>query len=129
MREHARKRFIEIVNGICATFGGSADIEWTTEMAPTINDSTVTPDVIGYIKELVGEDQVAEVEPSMGSEDFSEVLLHVPGTYLNVSFGSKEEGYLYGAHHPKVRHNEEALPVGSAVYAQVAIEWLKNHHE
>ena len=129
VREHARKRFIEIVNGICATFGGSADIEWTTEMAPTINDSTVTPDVIGYIKELVGEDQVAEVEPSMGSEDFSEVLLHVPGTYLNVSFGSKEEGYLYGAHHPKVRHNEEALPVGSAVYAQVAIEWLKNHHE
>lgn len=129
VREHARKRFIEIVNGICATFGGSADIEWTTEMAPTINDSTVTPDVIGYIKELVGEDQVAEVEPSMGSEDFSEVLLQVPGTYLNVSFGSKEEGYLYGAHHPKVRHNEEALPVGSAVYAQVAIEWLKNHHE
>ena len=129
VREHARKRFIEIVNGICATFGGSADIEWTTEMAPTINDSTVTPDVIGYGKERVGGGAAAGVGPSMGSEDFSEVLLHVPGTYLNVSFGSKEEGYLYGAHHPKVRHNEEALPVGSAVYAQVAIEWLKNHHE
>ena len=33
VREHAKRRFIEIVNGVCATFGGHADIEWTTEMA------------------------------------------------------------------------------------------------
>ena len=34
VREHAKRRFVEIVNGICATFGGSAEFEWTTEMAP-----------------------------------------------------------------------------------------------
>ena len=128
VREHAKRRFIEIVNGMCATFGGHADIEWTTEMAPTINDPAVTPELLGYIRELVGEENMAEVPASMGSEDFSEVLLNVPGSYLNLSFGSKEEGYLFGGHHPKIRHNEDALPIGSAIYAQVAIEWLQHNN-
>ena len=128
VREHAKRRFIEIVNGICTTFGGHADIEWTTEMAPTINDPAVTPELLGYIRELVGEENMAEVPASMGSEDFSEVLLNVPGSYLNLSFGSKEEGYLFGGHHPKIRHNEDALPIGSAIYAQVAIEWLQHNN-
>ena len=128
VREHAKRRFIEIVNGMCATFGGHADIEWTTEMAPTINDPAVTPELLGYIRELVGEENMAEVPASMGSEDFSEVLLNVPGSYLNLSFGSKEEGYLFAGHHPKIRHNEDALPIGSAIYAQVAIEWLQHNN-
>ena len=128
VREHAKRRFIEIVNGMCATFGGHADIEWTTEMAPTINDPAVTPELLGYIRELVGEENMAEVPASMGSEDFSEVLLNVPGSYLNLSFGSREEGYLFGGHHPKIRHNEDALPIGSAIYAQVAIEWLQHNN-
>ena len=58
-------------------------------MAPTINDPAVTPELLGYIRELVGEENMAEVPASMGSEDFSEVLLNVPGSYLNLSFGSK----------------------------------------
>ncbi len=124
VREHAKRRFIEIVNGVCATFGGSAEIEWTTEMAPTVNHPATTDELLGYIAQLVGAENMAEVPASMGSEDFSEVLLQVPGTYLNLSFGSKEEGYLYGGHHPKIRHNEEALPIGSAIHAQVAIQWL-----
>ena len=70
---------------------------------------------------------MAEVPAAMGSEDFSEVLLNVPGTYINLSFGSKEEGYLYGAHHPKIRLNEDALPVGSAIYAQAALRWLEEN--
>ena len=71
---------------------------------------------------------MAEVPASMGSEDFSEVLLNVPGSYLNLSFGSREEGYLFGGHPPKIRHNEDALPIGSAIYAQVAIEWLQHNN-
>lgn len=55
------------------------------------------------------------------------MLLNVPGTYINLSFGSKEEGYLYGAHHPKIRLNEDALPVGSAIYAQAALRWLEEN--
>lgn len=48
----------------------------------------------------------------MGSEDFSEVMLRVPGAFFNLSTGSREEGYLFGAHNPQVRHNEAALPTG-----------------
>lgn len=129
VREHAKRRFIEIsqrhgVPPSAVTRILSGPLKWR----PTHNDPAVTPELLGYIRELVGEENMAEVPASMGSEDFSEVLLNVPGSYLNLSFGSKEEGYLFGGHHPKIRHNEDALPIGSAIYAQVAIEWLQHNN-
>mgnify|MGYP000749637177 CR=1 FL=1 len=41
--------------------------------------------------------------------------------------GQPEQGYCYPQHHPKAMFHEDALPVGAAVYAHVAMEWLKNH--
>ena len=127
VRMLAKRRFIEIVEGITATFGGKVDIEWTTEMAPTINNIPQTDELVGYVKEMLGEDKVHCIPAGMGSEDFSEVMLAVPGSYLRVSLGSNDEGYTYGGHNPKVCFNEEGLPVGSAVYAYTAMSWLANH--
>jgi hippurate hydrolase len=41
--------------------------------------------------------------------------------------GSPEEGYPYPQHHPKVNFNEDVFYKGSAVYANTAIQWLKNN--
>ena len=54
-------------------------------------------------------------------------MLRVPGAFFNLSTGSREEGYLFGAHNPQVRHNEAALPTGSAVYAYTAMRWLEEN--
>lgn len=63
----------------------------------------------------------------MGSEDFSEVMLRVPGSFFNLSLGSKADGYLYGAHNPKIRFDESGFHLGSAIYANIAIRWLENN--
>ena len=86
-----------------------------------------TDELVGYVKEMLGEAKVHCIPAGMGSEDFSEVMLAVPGSYLRVSLGSNDEGYTYGGHNPKVCFNEEGLPVGSAVYAYTAMSWLANH--
>ena len=41
--------------------------------------------------------------------------------------GNAKEGYIYPQHHPKARFQDKMLPYGAAAYAQVAIQWLKNH--
>ena len=127
VRAHAKRRLEEISKGIAATFGATAEIQWYTEFAPTINDRALIAELDGYVRELLGDDRVKITEPQMGSEDFSEVMLRVPGAFFNLSTGSREEGYLFGAHNPQVRHNEAALPTGSAVYAYTAMRWLEEN--
>ena len=63
----------------------------------------------------------------MGSEDFSEVMLRVPGPSSTCLWVPRRRGTPFGAHNPKVRHDEAGLPVGSAVYANIAIEWLAHN--
>lgn len=127
VRVHAKRRLEEISKGIAATFGATAEIQWYTEFAPTINDRALMAELDGYVRELLGDDRVKITEPQMGSEDFSEVMLRVPGAFFNLSTGSREEGYLFGAHNPQVRLQRSSLPTGSAVYAYTAMRWLEEN--
>ena len=129
VREHAKRRLAEIADGICKTFGATCQLEWYTEFAPTVNDIPLTEELDRYTRELIGEDKVHILPPQMGSEDFSEVMLRVPGSFFNLCLGSKEEGYLFGAHNPKIRFDESGFHIGSAIYANIAIRWLENNAE
>ncbi len=52
-----------------------------------------------------------------GSEDFAYISHRVPTVVLSLCAGEKKKGYEYPLHHPKVRFDESALPVGAALYA------------
>jgi metal-dependent amidase/aminoacylase/carboxypeptidase family protein len=60
----------------------------------------------------------------MGSEDFSYYLEKVPGTYVFLGVGNKTKGFIYPHHHPKFDLDEDALPMGTALYVTVAQEYL-----
>lgn len=126
VRKFVKKRLEEIVKGIAATFNGEVKVEWNEVASPTINDPAMTEQVMGYVTELLGGDRVMQVPPVMGSEDFAEVMLEVPGVYMRCGMGSVAEGYTYGGHNPYVQFNEEALPTGAAVYAYTAMRWLED---
>lgn len=82
VRVHAKRRLEEISKGIAATFGATAEIQWYTEFAPTINDRALMAELDGYVRELLGDDRVKITEPQMGSEDFSEVDAACTGCLL-----------------------------------------------
>ena len=46
---------------------------------------------------------------------------------LALAGGKPEDGYSYPQHHPMVKFDENALPVGSAVYAYSAMRWLEDN--
>ena len=45
VRVHAKRRLEEISKGIAATFGATAEIQWYTEFAPTINDRALVAEL------------------------------------------------------------------------------------
>ena len=46
----------------------------------------------------------------------------VPTVYATIGTGLAEDGYPYGNHHPAVRYDEAALPLGAAVFAGCALD-------
>ena len=61
-----------------------------------------------------------------GTEDFGYVTEQVPGMFAWLGVGSKDSAPM---HNPNMFVDEEMLPYGSAIHANVAIEWLKKNQK
>lgn len=132
-RELVNKRLEEIAKGIANTFRCTATVK--SQGCPSvINDVELFDDAIKYTTELIGTEGVIDIEKVLGkgkklngSEDFGFLSEKVPTLMLVLSASVSIDGAVYPQHHPKVVFDESALPIGSAVYANTAIEWLKKH--
>lgn len=127
IRSLVKRRLKEIAEGTAAMLGGSATVSFSAELPPLCNDETLTAEMTGYMKEILGEENVVPMPARMASEDFAEVTACVPGTFMRLSMGSKDEGYCYDGHNPKVVFDEGAMSAGAAAYAYGALRWLEVH--
>ncbi|MDZ7729568.1 MAG: M20 family metallopeptidase [Dehalococcoidia bacterium] len=111
VRETMLERTREIVAGVCAAFGATADVWDQTSCPPLENDETVTAMVQREAAAFFGEDRIYAV-PSMGAEDMGEFLQERPGCYFWL--GARNEGRgIAGRHHdPGFVIDEAALPLG-----------------
>jgi amidohydrolase len=93
----------------------------------TVNDAAVATQVAETAAALLGEQSSAVMPvPLMGAEDFSYVLERVPGAmaFLGACPPDLEPGTAPGNHSNLVRFDEDALPNGVALYAQMALQAL-----
>jgi hippurate hydrolase len=139
VRTFLKGRMEEISKGIAKTFRGEAEVIFGSGCPTLVNDEELSKVTTGYLKELLGEQKAftagqlnamvgnKKSPKTSGSEDFAYVSHKVPSIMLALAAGQPEKGYSYPQHHPKVKFSDEVLPVGSAIYAHVAMEWLKEH--
>jgi len=96
-------------------------VDFRLIFAPLINDPDQTTVFADTAAELVGEANVDRAKPpSMGSEDFSFMMEHVPGAYIQVGNGDSAQ-----LHNPAYNFNDECTPYGAAVLATVAERKLR----
>lgn len=128
VRSFAKERFIQLVKQTAAAFRGEAEVEFLHEGVPPMeNNEDLLKASAGYIDSLLGTGTCYELPRMTGSEDFSVVSQLVPSVLYWVGTGSVEEGYPYGVHDPKVTFDEESIHKMAAIYANTAMEWLKEH--
>ncbi|MFS0517232.1 M20 family metallopeptidase [Nostoc sp. UIC 10607] len=94
---------------------------------PVINTARETEIARQAVVKLLGsKGLVAMDHPSMGAEDFSYYLLHVPGCY--VRFGACQQGCEnIPLHSPSFDFDEEALKVGAAFFDRVVREAIAEY--
>ncbi len=99
-------------------FGATAEVDFRSLFAPTVNDPTQAEYAAGICAALVGEENV-DRNPAliMASEDFSFMLERVPGCYINIGNGSVEGGC--EVHNPAYDFNDAALPLGAAFFVRL----------
>ncbi len=139
VRATVKQRMTDIATGIAKAFRAEAEVTFGSGCPSLLNDGALSADAYRYGKELLGEGGIYTVaqlaanasgggtSKSAGSEDFAFVSREVPSIMLALAAGQPEKGYVYPQHHPKVKFDENALDIGSAVYAYIAMRWLEEH--
>lgn len=131
-RQFLKERMEAIVSSVAAAFRATAVVEYGSGCPTLNNDKELVKDMGGYLKTLLGaaaltaEDLGISVRGG-GSEDFAYISQEVPALMLALSSGEPSRGYTYPQHHPKVRFDEDVLPVGAAAFVYGALRWLEAH--
>ncbi len=107
---------------VAKALGCQVDLRIERGYPATYNDPAFTPLVEAAAKKIMGENCLYPFEPSMGGEDFSYLSNQKPGTL--VWLGARLPGEGRPHHNPLFDVDENALPLGAALYAQVAVDTL-----
>ena len=136
VRDLAKKRIVEIAEGIAKAYRCEVDVKLYRGCPSLINNKEVRDIIVTAAQEIVGPKGVLDASQfpeagggkMAGSEDFAYVSQLVPSTLFGLAANKVHaDGNSYAAHHPKVMFDENALPVGTAVYANGALKWLENN--
>jgi hippurate hydrolase len=120
------RRMGEIAQGVAAAFNAGIDFSFKRNYPPLVNHPAQTAFAIEAMKAVVGADRVdANVEPTMGAEDFAFMLQAKPGCY--VFLGNGDGAHRLGGHGlgPCQLHNgsydfnDELLPIGASYWVKL----------
>ena len=109
---------------VAKALGGDYDLKFQIGGPPMVNDKLVSDVIEKTGQDLLGAENVSEIEKTLGAEDFGSFLEHAPGAMFTL--GTQKEGHEeFLLHHPKFDIDERAMPIGTAMLAETAIRFLK----
>ena len=109
---------------VAKALGGDYDLKFQIGGPPMVNDKMVSDVIEKAGQDLLGVENVSEIEKTLGAEDFGCFLEHAPGAMFTL--GTQKEGHEeFLLHHPKFDIDERAMPIGTAMLAETAIRFLK----
>ena len=127
-----KQRFEEITNGIAGSFRCKAKIEYTSCCPALINNPLLLEKTKDNLTELLGKDNVITIKDTksnlQGSEDFAYISQAVPSVSVAIAAGSKDDGYQYPLHNPRVTFDENALEVGCRIFTHNALKILDSEN-
>jgi len=108
IRDFMEQRFRDVVNQVSGAFGCKADINYRRGYPVTVNSADETDYAAAIATEIAGSERVnANVDASMGGEDFSYMLQARPGAYIFLGNGDTSD-----LHTDTYDFNDEIIPVG-----------------
>lgn len=121
------QRMRDIATHTAAGYRATVDFTFKRNYPPLVNHAAETAVAIEAMTAVVGEDQVdANVEPTMGAEDFAFMLQAKPGCYVFIGNGEgshRDGGHGLGPcqlHNGSYDFNDNLLPIGASYWVRLA---------
>ncbi|CAI6084968.1 M20 metallopeptidase family protein [Cohnella sp. JJ-181] len=127
LQELMPARIERIVRGVTESFGASYAFDYNFSYPMVINDEQMTEHISRTADVTLGSGSWFAERPTMGGEDFAFVAREVPSALFWLGVGDGTERTSYPLHHPKFDLDENALPVGAAMLASAALNYLEQH--
>ncbi|MEE6259600.1 amidohydrolase [Plantactinospora sonchi] len=118
--EQAPKIVTQVVRDVIAPTGATVDIEYLRGRPPVVNDARSIRVLTAATVATAGPAGVAETPQSMGGEDFSWYLEHVPGALARLGVGRAAANV--DLHRPTFDVDERAIAVGVRLLVQTALK-------
>lgn len=115
IRKQIRERMRTLAAGIAAAFQVEITVDIRDIFTVLVNHEEHSKAVAEVARTIVGDENVLTTPtPKMGSEDFADMLLAVPGAY----FWLGHEGSV-PLHNPGFVLDDEILPVGASLFSRI----------
>ena len=116
VRDLAETRIRQIAESLTSAYGAKARVSYSRNYPVTVNHREETVHALNAAASIAGESQVSgELDPMMGGEDFSYMLLARPGAFIFIGNGDTA-----GLHNPGYDFNDEAIPHGISYWVKLA---------
>ncbi|XP_050220172.1 IAA-amino acid hydrolase ILR1-like 4 [Mercurialis annua] len=93
----------------------------------TVNNKDLHKQFVNVATDMLGPQNIKEMQPVMGAEDFSFFQEAMPGYFLFVGMHNESLGPVVSGHSPFYKLNEDVLPYGAALHASLAVRYLLEH--
>ena len=105
-----------IAAGTAEAYNLTAEVTYTREFVPVINDAALTEEAFAAARAVFGvENVLAAAEPMTGSEDFARFLDHVPGCFVFTGNGEASAPL----HNPDYDFNDAGLSCAADFHAAI----------
>ena len=112
------RRLSELIPAIATAFGATATLRYERVYPATINHERQAEFAASVAEALIGaENVVRNLDPSMGSEDFSFMLQAKPGAFARLGQGGAEGGCFL--HNSTYDFNDAVIPLGAGYLASL----------
>ncbi|WP_442874943.1 amidohydrolase [Actinoplanes sp. NBC_00393] len=114
----------KLIHDVVAATGAEVKVTYTRGVPPVINDRMASAIIAGAAGAALGADRVVEAELSMGGEDFSFYLEHVPGAMIRLGTGVPGSDVRLDLHQGDFDVDERCIGYGVRVMTHTALAAL-----
>lgn len=113
-----------VAKNTAAAYGATATLTMDRATPPLWNNPEISEILAQSMEKMYGKDSIVEYEKTTGGEDFAYMTQKVPGALAFVGIRNDEKGINAPHHNECFDMDEKGLEVGTALYAQFALDYL-----
>jgi amidohydrolase len=121
------ERLERVVAGVCQATRARYTFEFVRGYPAMVNDAALTRRAMDSVKSLLGEQSIAHLPtPELGGEDFAFFSQRVPSLMLRLGVRNEARGLVHAVHSSRFDLDEDALPLGAAALARIAMDYVRD---